>query len=176
MENKKIYILIALTILLIISLLFVNKIFKSNTQTPYKLNEDKIESQENNLQNNFEQKDLFEPTKQEEEKVLENNEQKNVKIEKKSNNIKKTVNHNSQTIEQKKDNKIFFDKSEEKNLEKTEEKNAKDMTLENTSTSNNVIEIPTRHYTKENYQVMYRGVKYDIKIRQTDVEQNANAQ
>ena len=175
MENKKIYILIALTILLIISLLFVNKIFKSNTQTPYKLNEDKIESQENNLQNNFEQKDLFEPTKQEEEKVLENNEQKNVKIEKKSNNIKKTVNHNSQTIEQKKDNKIF-DKSEEKNLEKTEEKNAKDMTLENTSTSNNVIEIPTRHYTKENYQVMYRGVKYDIKIRQTDVEQNANAQ
>lgn len=175
MENKKIYILIALTVLLIISLLFVNKIFKSNTQTPYKLNEDKIESQENNLQNNFEQKDLFEPTKQEEEKVLENNEQKNVKIEKKSNNIKKTVNHNSQTIEQKKDNKIF-DKSEEKNLEKTEEKNAKDMTLENTSTSNNVIEIPTRHYTKENYQVMYRGVKYDIKIRQTDVEQNANAQ
>ena len=175
MENKKIYILIALTILLIISLLFVNKIFKSNTQTPYKLNEDKIESQENNLQNNFEQKDLFEPTKQEEEKVLENNEQKNVKIEKKSNNIKKTVNHNSQTIEQKKDNKIF-DKSEEKNLEKTEEKNAKDITLENTSTSNNVIEIPTRHYTKENYQVMYRGVKYDIKIRQTDVEQNANAQ
>ena len=175
MENKKSYILIALTILLIISLLFVNKIFKSNTQTPYKLNEDKIESQENNLQNNFEQKDLFEPTKQEEEKVLENNEQKNVKIEKKSNNIKKTVNHNSQTIEQKKDNKIF-DKSEEKNLEKTEEKNAKDMTLENTSTSNNVIEIPTRHYTKENYQVMYRGVKYDIKIRQTDVEQNANAQ
>ena len=175
MENKKIYILIALTVLLIISLLFVNKIFKSNTQTPYKLNEDKIESQENNLQNNFEQKDLFEPTKQEEEKVLENNEQKNVKIEKKSNNIKKTVNHNSQTIEQKKDNKIF-DKSEEKNLEKTEEKNAKDMTLENISTSNNVIEIPTRHYTKENYQVMYRGVKYDIKIRQTDVEQNANAQ
>ena len=175
MENKKIYILIALTVLLIISLLFVNKIFKSNTQTPYKLNEDKIESQENNLQNNFEQKDLFEPTKQEEEKVLENNEQKNVKIEKKSNNIKKTVNHNSQTIEQKKDNKIF-DKSEEKNLEKTEEKNAKDITLENTSTSNNVIEIPTRHYTKENYQVMYRGVKYDIKIRQTDVEQNANAQ
>lgn len=175
MENKKIYILIALTVLLIISLLFVNKIFKSNTQTPYKLNEDKIESQENNLQNNFEQKDLFEPTKQEEEKVLENNEQKNVKIEKKSNNIKKTVNHNSQTIEQKKDNKIF-DKSEEKNLEKTEEKNAKDMTLENTSTSNNVIEIPTRHYTKENYQVMYRGVKYDIKIRQTDVEQNANVQ
>ena len=175
MENKKIYILIALTVLLIISLLFVNKIFKSNTQTPYKLNEDKIESQENNLQNNFEQKDLFEPTKQEEEKVLENNEQKNVKIEKKSNNIKKTVNHNSQTIEQKKDNKIF-DKSEEKNLEKIEEKNAKDMTLENTSTSNNVIEIPTRHYTKENYQVMYRGVKYDIKIRQTDVEQNANAQ
>ena len=175
MENKKIYILVALTVLLIISLLFVNKIFKSNTQTPYKLNEDKIESQENNLQNNFEQKDLFEPTKQEEEKVLENNEQKNVKIEKKSNNIKKTVNHNSQTIEQKKDNKIF-DKSEEKNLEKTEEKNAKDMTLENTSTSNNVIEIPTRHYTKENYQVMYRGVKYDIKIRQTDVEQNANAQ
>ncbi len=175
MENKKIYILIALTVLLIISLLFVNKMFKSNTQTPYKLNEDKIESQENNLQNNFEQKDLFEPTKQEEEKVLENNEQKNVKIEKKSNNIKKTVNHNSQTIEQKKDNKIF-DKSEEKNLEKTEEKNAKDMTLENTSTSNNVIEIPTRHYTKENYQVMYRGVKYDIKIRQTDVEQNANAQ
>ena len=175
MENKKIYILIALTILLIISLLFVNKIFKSKTQTPYKLNEDKIESKENNLQNNFEQKDLFEPTKQEEEKVLENNEQKNVKIEKKSNNIKKTVNHNSQTIEQKKDNKIF-DKSEEKNLEKTEEKNAKDMTLENTSTSNNVIEIPTRHYTKENYQVMYRGVKYDIKIRQTDVEQNANAQ
>ena len=174
MENKKIYILIALTVLLIISLLFVNKIFKSNTQTPYKLNEDKIESQENNLQNNFEQKDLFEPTKQE-EKVLENNEQKNVKIEKKSNNIKKTVNHNSQTIEQKKDNKIF-DKTEEKNLEKTEEKNAKDMTLENTSTSNNVIEIPTRHYTKENYQVMYRGVKYDIKIRQTDVEQNANAQ
>ena len=175
MENKKIYILIALTVLLIISLLFVNKMFKSNTQTPYKLNEDKIESQENNLQNNFEQKDLFEPTKQEEEKVLENNEQKNVKIEKKSNNIKKTVNHNSQTIEQKKDNKIF-DKSEEKNLEKTEEKNAKDMTLENTSTSNNVIEIPTRHYAKENYQVMYRGVKYDIKIRQTDVEQNANAQ
>ena len=175
MENKKIYILIALTVLLIISLLFVNKIFKSNTQTPYKLNEDKIESQENNLQNNFEQKDLFEPTKQEEEKVLENNEQKNVKIEKKSNNIKKTVNHNSQTIEQKKDNKIF-DKSEEKNLEKTEEKNAKDITLENTSTSNNVIEIPTRHYTKENYQVMYRGVKYDIKIRQTDIEQNANAQ
>lgn len=175
MENKKIYILIALTVLLIISLLFVNKIFKSNTHTPYKLNEDKIESQENNLQNNFEQKDLFEPTKQEEEKVLENNEQKNVKIEKKSNNIKKTVNHNSQTIEQKKDNKIF-DKSEEKNLEKTEEKNAKDMTLENTSTSNNVIEISTRHYTKENYQVMYRGVKYDIKIRQTDVEQNANAQ
>ncbi len=175
MENKKIYILIALTVLLIISILFVNKIFKSNTQTPYKLNEDKIESQENNLQNNFEQKDLFEPTKQEEEKVLENNEQKNVKIEKKSNNIKKTVNHNSQTIEQKKDNKIF-DKSEEKNLEKTEEKNAKDMTLENISTSNNVIEIPTRHYTKENYQVMYRGVKYDIKIRQTDVEQNANAQ
>ena len=175
MENKKIYILIALTVLLIISLLFVNKMFKSNTQTPYKLNEDKIESQENNLQNNFEQKDLFEPTKQEEEKVLENNEQKNVKIEKKSNNIKKTVNHNSQTIEQKKDNKIF-DKSEEKNLEKTEEKNAKDMTLENTSTSNNVIEIPTRHYTKENYQVMYRGVKYDIKIRQTDVEQNANVQ
>ena len=175
MENKKIYILIALTILLIISLLFVNKMFKSNTQTPYKLNEDKIESQENNLQNNFEQKDLFEPTKQEEEKVLENNEQKNVKIEKKSNNIKKTVNHNSQTIKQKKDNKIF-DKSEEKNLEKTEEKNAKDMTLENTSTSNNVIEIPTRHYTKENYQVMYRGLKYDIKIRQTDVEQNANAQ
>lgn len=167
MENKKIYILIALTVLLIISLLFVNKIFKSNTQTPYKLNEDKIESQENNLQNNFEQKDLFEPTKQEEEKVLENNEQKNVKIEKKSNNIKKTVNHNSQTIEQKKDNKIF---------DKSEEKNAKDMTLENTSTSNNVIEIPTRHYTKENYQVMYRGVKYDIKIRQTDVEQNANAQ
>ena len=111
MENKKIYILIALTVLLIISLLFVNKIFKSKTQTPYKLNEDKIESQENNLQNNFEQKDLFEPTKQEEEKVLENNEQKNVKIEKKSNNIKKTVNHNSQTIEQKKDNKIF-DKSE----------------------------------------------------------------
>ncbi|MDO5307523.1 MAG: hypothetical protein Q4E83_07170 [bacterium] len=175
MENKKIYILIALTVLLIISLLFVNKIFKSNTQTPYKLNEDKIESQENNLQNNFEQKDLFEPTKQEEKKVLENNEQKNVKIEKKSNNIKKTVNHNSQTIEQKKDNKIF-DKSEEKNLEKSEEKNAKDMTLENTSTSNNVIEIPTRHYAKENYQVMYRGVKYDIKIRQTDVEQNANEQ
>ena len=102
MENKKIYILITLTVLLIISLLFVNKIFKSKTQTPYKLNEDKIESQENNLQNNFEQKDLFEPTKQEEEKVLENNEQKNVKIEKKSNNIKKTVNHNSQTIEQKK--------------------------------------------------------------------------
>ena len=85
------------------------------------------------------------------------------------------INNFSQTIEQKKDNKIF-DKSEEKNLEKTEEKNAKDMTLENTSTSNNVIEIPTRHYTKENYQVMYRGVKYDIKIRQTDVEQNANAQ
>lgn len=171
MENKKIYILIALTVLLIISLLFVNKIFKSKTHTPYKLNEDKIESQENNLQNNFEQKNLFEPTKQDEKKVLENNEQKNVKIEKKSNNIKKTVNNNSQTIEQKKDNKIF-DKSEEKNLEK----NAKDMTLENTQNPNNVIEIPTRHYAKENYQVMYRGVKYDIKIRQTDIEQNTNTQ